>query len=173
VLVDSPRATPRLLAKIEALGGVRWMFLTHKDDVVDHAKFAKRFGCTRVIHAADVTHDTRDVERVLDGDAPTRLAPDLLVIPVPGHTRGSAALLYRDAVLFTGDHLFATEDGRALYAAHSVCWWSWDAQKRSLATLLAYEFRAVLPGHEGRMFTATAAEMRAHVRAALDVARAA
>jgi ferredoxin len=117
VLVDSPRATPRLLARIQALGGVRWMFLTHRDDVADHAKFARRFACTRVLHARDVTRDTRDVERVIEGDAPVLLARDLLVIPVPGHTRGSAALLYEDLALFTGDHLFAAEDGAGLYAA--------------------------------------------------------
>src|SRR5262249_23977576 len=151
VLVDSPRATPGLLARIEALGGVRWMFLTHKDDVADHAKFARRFGCTRVLHAADVTSDTRDVERVIDGDAPVPLARDLLVVPVPGHTRGSAALLYEDLALFTGDHLFASEDGAELYAARSVCWYSWAAQKRSIEALLAHDFRWVLPGHEGRM----------------------
>ena len=41
-----------------ALGGVRWMFLTHRDDVADHARFRAHFGCERVLHAADVTADT-------------------------------------------------------------------------------------------------------------------
>jgi glyoxylase-like metal-dependent hydrolase (beta-lactamase superfamily II)/ferredoxin len=167
VLVDSPRATPRLFERIAALGGVRWMFLTHKDDVADHAKFARRFGCTRVMHAADVTHDTQGVERVIAGRSPVSLAPDLLVIPVPGHTRGSAALLYRDLALFTGDHLFATEDGAELYAARSVCWYSWAEQKRSIAALLEHDYRWILPGHEGRMRARTASQMRERTRAAL------
>jgi glyoxylase-like metal-dependent hydrolase (beta-lactamase superfamily II)/ferredoxin len=165
VLVDSPRAMPRLLERIEALGGVRWMFLTHRDDVVDHAKIAKRFGCTRVIHAADVTDDTRDVERRIDGDAPARLDDDLLVVPVPGHTRGSAALLFRDLALFSGDHIFATGAGR------SVCWYSWAVQKRSLEKLLAFDFEWVLPGHAGRMRAPSRAAMREHVRAAVAEAR--
>src|SRR5688572_27789742 len=42
VLVDSPRAARPLLERIESLGGVRWMFLTHRDDVADHAVFRKR-----------------------------------------------------------------------------------------------------------------------------------
>src|SRR5581483_11004098 len=33
VLVDSPRFTRPLVRQIERMGGVRWMFLTHRDDV--------------------------------------------------------------------------------------------------------------------------------------------
>ncbi|MDB4937235.1 MAG: fold metallo-hydrolase [Labilithrix sp.] len=168
VLVDSPRAVPRLLDRIEALGGVRFLFLTHRDDVADHAKLARRFGCTRVMHAADVTSGTRDVEHTIEGDRPVRLDHDLLVVPVPGHTRGSAALLYRELALFTGDHLFATDDGSRLYASREVCWYSWDAQKRSLAALLDLEYSWVLPGHEGRMRSSSTSIMRAHTRDALD-----
>lgn len=167
VLVDSPRALPRLLDRIEALGGVATMFLTHRDDVADHAKFAKRFGCTRIIHRDDVTRDTKDVERIVEGSDAVRIDDDLVVVPVPGHTKGSAALLFKSSVLFTGDHLFATEDGRSLYAARSVCWWSWAEQKRSLEKLLGFDFRLVLPGHDGRMQCASIEEMRAKLREAI------
>src|SRR5688572_16743255 len=74
VLVDSPRAATGLLDRIEALGGVRWLFLTHADDVADHAKIAKRFGCERILHRADVAPGTEDVERLLDGTDPVDLA---------------------------------------------------------------------------------------------------
>jgi ferredoxin len=96
VLVDSPRAARTLFDQIDALGGVRTMFLTHRDDVADHRAFHARFDCERVIHAADRDHDTRDVERVIDGEQPVMLAPDLVAVPVPGHTRGSCALIYRE-----------------------------------------------------------------------------
>ncbi len=168
VLVDSPRAVPRLLSRIEELGGVRWMFLTHGDDVADHAKIAKRFGCTRVMHAADVTDDTRGVEHVIDGEESTRLDDDLVAIPVPGHTQGSTMLLVRDFALFTGDHLFATESGEELRAYRSVCWYSWERQKRSLEKLLDLDFEWVLPGHEGRMRAPSRSAMREKVRAAVD-----
>jgi glyoxylase-like metal-dependent hydrolase (beta-lactamase superfamily II)/ferredoxin len=172
VLVDSPRVTPRLLDRIEALGGVRYMFLTHRDDVADHDKIRKRFGCTRVMHTDDITHDTRDVEYRVEGNAPVLIDNDrdLLVIPVPGHTRGSSALLYRDLALFTGDHLFATDDGDELYAARSVCWYSWEAQKRSLARLLDHDFCWVLPGHEGRMRARSPEAMREHLQSAIHAA---
>jgi glyoxylase-like metal-dependent hydrolase (beta-lactamase superfamily II)/ferredoxin len=162
VLVDSPRAARPLLERIAALGGVRTMLLSHKDDVADHAIFARRFGCTRVLHAADVGPGTRDVERLIDGEEPVALAPDLLVIPVPGHTRGSVALLYRARFLFTGDHLWGSEDGEHLEASREVCWYSWAEQIRSMQKLLAYDFEWVLPGH-GPRFRAEPRTMRRKV----------
>jgi glyoxylase-like metal-dependent hydrolase (beta-lactamase superfamily II)/ferredoxin len=162
VLVDSPRAAGRLMDRIAALGGVGTMFLTHRDDVADHAKYGRRFGCARVMHAADVSQETRDVERPVDGSEPVSLATDLLAIPLPGHTRGSMALLYRDEVLFTGDHLWGSDDGSGLDASSSVCWYSWTEQARSMERLLAFDFEWVLPGH-GPRFHAPARQMRAQV----------
>jgi glyoxylase-like metal-dependent hydrolase (beta-lactamase superfamily II)/ferredoxin len=160
VLVDSPRFAEILATRIAALGGVRTMVLTHQDDVADHARFHARFGCERVIHSADLRGETRACERIVDGDA--ELAPDLRLIHVPGHTRGSIALLHGD-VLFTGDHLWATDDQTGLEASREVCWYSWSEQRASIAKLAGYSFRHVLPGH-GRRFTAPDAEaMRAAV----------
>jgi len=144
VLVDSPRFTEPLARRIEAMGGVRWMFLTHLDDVADHAKWRARFGCDRVMRPGLA------VERPL-GDAPERLAPDLLAIPTPGHTREHAALLHADRFLFTGDHLWwEPQDGR-LGASRRYCWHSWAEQRRSMERLLDYSFEWVLPGHGARM----------------------
>lgn len=164
VLVDSPRASRTLMDRIAALGGVRWMFLTHQDDVADHRAWRARFGCERVIHAADRHGDTADVERVIDGVEPVALAPDLLVVPVPGHTRGSQALLYRDTVLFSGDHVWATDDQAALEAGRDVCWYSWPEQRRSMSRLLAHSFTWVLPGHGRRFHAASPAAMHAALR---------
>jgi len=71
--------------RIDAIGGVHTMFLTHRDDVADHARFAKRFGCERVMHADDGAHRL-GIEQVLRGDEPAELDKDLIAIPVPGHT---------------------------------------------------------------------------------------
>ena len=168
VLVDSPRAAKPLMDRIAELGGVRWMFLTHRDDVADHEAYRRRFGCERILHRGDVTRGTAGVERVVEGDEPTSLADDLLVIPVPGHTRGSTALLARGTYLFTGDHLWATEDDvPVLDASEGVAWWSWSEQLRSLEKLLAFDFTWVLPGH-GRRFHAESPEaMRRALRAFL------
>src|SRR5262249_54685468 len=138
VLVDSPRAARPLVERLRALGGVRLMFLTHRDDVADHDKFRRAFGCERILHAADVRGGTAGVERRLTGSDPVRIDGDLVAIPVPGHTRGSAALLYRDQVLFSGDHLWGDEETGELAMGRSVCWYSWPEQVRSLRRLLDF-----------------------------------
>ena len=163
VLIDSPRAAGPLLDRIEALGGARLLFLTHRDDVADHARLRARLGCDRVLHRADLSRDTREVEVKLKGDEPVELSPGLLAIPVPGHTRGSCALLVDGEYLFTGDHLWAAEDG-SLEMGRGVCWYSWDEQVRSLEKLLDHRFRWVLPGHGRRLEAGSAGEMQAKIR---------
>lgn len=159
VLIDSPRFAGPLVRRIESLGGIRRMFLTHRDDVADHARFRERFRCERIIHRDDAVIDA---ELLLDGDR--ELGPGLRVIHVPGHTRGSCALLVDDQFLFTGDHLWAWE-GR-LEMGRNVSWYSWTEQKKSLRKLLDYRFEWVLPGH-GRSLHLPAERMRAEL-AALD-----
>jgi glyoxylase-like metal-dependent hydrolase (beta-lactamase superfamily II) len=161
VLVDSPRAARPLLDNLAAAGGVALMFLSHRDDVADHDVIARRFGCRRILHAADVGPDTRDVELQWSDPEPVELAPDLTLIPVPGHTRGSAALLYARRYLFTGDHLWGSDDDpQRLEASRSVCWYSWTEQTRSMERLLEHEFEWVLPGHGRRYRADSPAAMR-------------
>jgi glyoxylase-like metal-dependent hydrolase (beta-lactamase superfamily II) len=83
------------------------------------------------------------------------------VIPVPGHTRGSAALLYRDTFLFSGDHLWGDEG--SLGAGRDVCWFSWSEQLRSIARLREHTFTWVLPGHGGRFHASSSEAMRAEL----------
>jgi glyoxylase-like metal-dependent hydrolase (beta-lactamase superfamily II)/ferredoxin len=161
VLVDSPRFTRPLVRKIEALGGVRTIFLTHRDDVADQEKFARHFGAVRVMHAED-NAARYGVERVIEGLEAVRLDEGLLVIPTPGHTRGHAVLLYRDKYLFTGDHLAWSPTRNSLTAFRSACWYSWPVQTRSMERLLGFRFEWILPGH-GRIHHAAADEMRAEL----------
>ena len=161
ILVDSPRAVPHLLREFDRRGGIATMFLTHRDDVADHRAFARRFACERVLHAEDVTRETVEVERKLAGREPVSLAPDLVAIPTPGHTRGHSVLLYRDRYLFTGDHLAWSRRRRALVAFRDACWYSWEEQIRSMERLLDYSFEWVLPGHGGWHRAESAGAMRA------------
>jgi glyoxylase-like metal-dependent hydrolase (beta-lactamase superfamily II)/ferredoxin len=160
VLVDSPRAAGPLLSAIEARGGVATMFLTHRDDVADHAAFRRRFGCERVIHEDDVTTSTRDVERRIAGLDPVKLGHDLVAIPTPGHTRGHAVLLYRNRFLFTGDHLAWSRRRGHLVAFRDANWYSWPETVRSMERLLDFSFEWVLPGHGERYRADSPAAMR-------------
>ena len=161
MLIDSPRFATQLVKKIQDLGGVRTMFLTHRDDVADHDRFAKRFRCQRVMHNDDGA--TRlGIENVIRGEAPFAVDNELLAIPVPGHTRGHTVLLYKNKFLFTGDHLAWSPNRNTLIAFRSACWYSWEAQIRSMEKLLNYDFEWVLPGH-GRIHRDTAENMRGHL----------
>ena len=163
VLIDSPRFAAPLVKRIETLGGIKWMFLTHQDDVADHAKWAAKFGCKRVLHAEDVHGSTRDVELQPAGDAAFELEPGLTVIPTPGHTRGSCCLHFKGAkesFVFGGDHIAYSPTRGHLYGFKGACWYSWPEVVRSLEKLRAYEFNWVLPGH-GRRFHGSTAQARA------------
>src|SRR2546423_3589220 len=146
VLVDSPRFSRPLVKKIAAMGGVRTIFLTHRDDIADHEAFAEKFGAARIMHAADGAARHR-IERIIEGEDAIRLDSDLVIIPVPGHTRGHMVLLYKNKYLFTGDHLAWSPTKETLTAFKSVCWYSWPEQTRSMEKLLAYDFEWLLPGH--------------------------
>ncbi len=159
ILVDSPRFAAPLVNRIEAMGGVALMFLTHRDDVADHRKFADHFGCTRVLHHGDVTSATQDVEMQPDAEDPIQLAGDLTMIPVPGHTRGSACLLYGKTFLFSGDHLAWSVSMQRVSAFQGVCWYDWEKQTESMRRLSEYDFNHLLPGH-GHPCRLTRAAMR-------------
>ncbi len=149
-LIDSPRWSGRLAASLEQLGGVAYIFLTHRDDVADAAQYAARFGSRRIIHKAELTAQP-EAEIVLDSWEPVELSSDLLAIPTPGHTRGHCALLYRSNLLFSGDHLWWSREQLRLHASRSVCWYSWEEQRRSVRRLVDYSFEWVLPGHGQRV----------------------
>jgi len=163
ILVDSPRFTAPLVTKIEAMGGVSLMFLSHRDDIADHAKFAAHFGCPRMMHRGDGAA-ALGIEEVTSGEEVRAIDAELTCIPTPGHTRGHQVLLYRDQMLFTGDHLAWSPERQTLTAFRDVCWYSWAEQTRSMRRLLDYRFEWVLPGH-GRIHHASPDGMHAHLQA--------
>lgn len=160
-LIDAPRYVKHLVDAIEALGGIRWIFLTHRDDVGEASRFAEHFGAERIIHSYEKSAQP-DAENFLKGTAPIPWGEDFLIIPTPGHTRGHCVLLYKDC-LFTGDHLWWSRSRQRLAAGHSVCWYSWSEQTRSVARLQDYQFSWILPGH-GAWIQLPQAEMQEQMK---------
>lgn len=167
ILVDSPRFTQQFATKLAAMGGLKTMYLTHRDDVADHQKFHDYFGCDRILHQQDIVPDTASVEIQLLGNDPIQLDDQVLIIPVPGHTSGHTVLLYRNEFLFTGDHLAWSGRAHQLIGFRNYCWYSWEQQIESMQRLLHYSFEWVLPGH-GRRHHASAAEMARHLQICID-----
>ncbi|MCL2927572.1 MAG: MBL fold metallo-hydrolase [Trichodesmium sp. MAG_R01] len=152
ILVDSPQFLAPLVKRLEAMGGIKYMYLTHKDDAADHQKFREHFSCDRMLHVDDISPDTKNIEIKLTGTDPISLTPDLLIIPVTGHTKGHTVLLYQK-FLFTGDHLAWSSHLNQLYAFRRHCWYSWSEQIISMGKLISYNFEWVLPGHGHRYYT--------------------
>jgi glyoxylase-like metal-dependent hydrolase (beta-lactamase superfamily II) len=134
--------------------------------VADHQQFHQRFGCQRILHIEDISRDTASVELQIQGTAPVELASDLIIIPVPGHTKGHTVLLYNNRVLFTGDHLAWSVRLHQLYAFRRHCWYSWPEQITSMEKLAAFDFEWVLPGH-GRRHHADVDTMGQHMQKCL------
>jgi glyoxylase-like metal-dependent hydrolase (beta-lactamase superfamily II)/ferredoxin len=169
-LIDSPRYIKHLVDAIERMGGLRYIFLTHEDDVADAARYAARFGATRIIHRADADA-MPDAERIVDGVEAVALSSEFELIPVPGHTPGSSALLYANRFLFTGDHLWWDPETQSLDAPRRLVWRS-RAMLQSIEKLLDYRFEWVLAGHGDRV-KFPPEEMQAHLRFLADQRRSA
>lgn len=165
-LVDSPKFHPHLVKRFEAMGGVKHLFLTHRDDVADAHRYAQRFGSTRIIHITEKSAQP-DAELFLEGTEPIELAPEFMAIPTPGHTRGHSVLLYKNKFLFTGDHLHWNRNKLQLGAFRNACWYSWPEQTASMARLLNFQFEYVLAGHGDRIFL-PASQMYTELAALVD-----
>ncbi|GIL74646.1 hypothetical protein Vretifemale_4570 [Volvox reticuliferus] len=133
ILVDIPRYNPVLARRIEALGGVRYIFMTHRDDIAGHQDWANHFGARRIMHELEVNarQGTDKVEVKLSGEGPWVLGRegevvlasavastdgaaagvsaspcDVTFIFTPGHTEGHVCLYHAPCkALFSGDHL--------------------------------------------------------------------
>lgn len=161
-LIDAPKFVTPLVQQLERLGGLAHIFLTHRDDVADAARFAAHFGARRIIHRDELASQP-DAEVVLEGNEPRELMPGFLAIPTPGHTKGHCVLLVGERYLFTGDHLDWDRDAQRLSASEDYCWYSWPRQIESMERLAQYRFEWVLPGH-GQRVQLPAEKMREEMR---------
>ncbi|MFN8673182.1 MAG: MBL fold metallo-hydrolase [Candidatus Sericytochromatia bacterium] len=149
-LIDSPKFLSHIVKKIEDLGGLKYIFLTHRDDIADAEKFAEKFKAKTIIHEDELNaYPKADI--ILKGYEEQTLIEDFLFIPVSGHTKGSTVLLYKNKYLFTGDHLCWNPKKQLLHAFRNACWYSWDIQKESMKKLQNYNFEWVLAGHGNKV----------------------
>lgn len=169
VMIDAPRWTTKLERWIETAGGLAVILLTHKDDVADAERYARRFGARVFIHdddAAGVSFSTDHIK----GVARTSVLPGITAIPVPGHTRGSVMYLTDEGHLFTGDSLAWDHRHNAITAFEHACWYDWPTQLLSLAQLTGVVFEWILPGHGGTVHRPAAELQHALTRYLSDAA---
>lgn len=149
-MVDSPRFHKDLVEKIEKAGGLKYIFLTHRDDVADADQYASHFGAERIIHRHELSAQPQS-EIVLEGSE-NRSFGEFKVLFTPGHTEGHCMLLYKNKFLFSGDTLTSRHRfGELIEPWHPrVCWFDWAVMIESLEMLKSYDFEWLMPGH-GRM----------------------
>lgn len=175
VMFDSPRFDARLAANIRrvaaAVGGVRYLVLSHKDDVAHHAAWAAALGAARIIHEKEVVAaqgtDAAEIQ-LADGQLPLRLGAGVELIHAPGHSPGSLVMLHgASQSLFTGDHLVYMERLGGLGSAAEYCTQSWSLQIENVAKLAELPFLHIWPGHMRPFHFADAADRRRGIDAAV------
>ncbi len=145
-MVDAPRFTKHLVNNVESMGGLDYIFLTHRDDVSDADKYAAHFSADRVIHEFEKAAQP-DAEIILEGEGDHDVGSARILF-TPGHTSGHMVLLWQDKYLFVGDQ----------FAGSAYCWHSWEEQIESTKKLGALaEVSWVFPGH-GKGFSVARGE---------------
>lgn len=144
ILVDTPPADEETWSAISKVGGAKFLFITHRDDVGEAPIFRERLGLRVAIHKEDAAYVTGcpvDIP-LKDGERITR---DTQIIHLPGHSPGSSAMLLsrHGGVLFTGDALLGHKEGTLRLPPEQF---SSDPEgaRASVRRLLEYDFAAIL-----------------------------
>ncbi|MFG2938280.1 4Fe-4S domain-containing protein [Streptomyces sp. NPDC048282] len=150
MMVDTPRWSPALATRYEALGPVTDVLLTHRDHAAHGRRYADRFHARLWIHEGDLDA-APDADRVLRGTEPAEIADGVVALPFPGHTRGSVLYLADDRYCFSGDSFYWSRTTADLEVADSVTWFSVRELAASLTRAAGrLRFEWLLPGHGDR-----------------------
>ena len=150
MMVDTPRWSTRLAARYEASGPVTDVLLTHRDHAAHGRRYADRFGARLWIHEGDL-EAAPDADRVLRGLDPVEIAPGVVALPFPGHTRGSVLYLADGRYCFSGDSFYWSRTTADVEVVDSVTWFSIEELAASLARCAdRLRFEWLLPGHGDR-----------------------
>lgn len=104
------------IEQMRALGGVRYQFLSHRDELGESVKqIRKQFDAQLGGHLNEQAEFAEVCTPDIVFFKRQRLLENVEVIPTPGHTPGSCCFLVHSdhdrTYLFTGDTLYLTDDG--------------------------------------------------------------
>lgn len=113
ILIDCPAWDEVNQNYLNSVGGVRWLFLTHRGAIGKAREIQQAFGCEILIQEQEAY--------LLPGLKVTTFKQDFnignaQVIWTPGHSPGSSCLYYprEGGVLFTGRHILPNQTGELL-----------------------------------------------------------
>lgn len=163
LMIDTPRWSPALATRYEALGPVTEVLLTHRDHAAHGRRYADRFGARLWIHEGDLAA-APDADVILRGTEPVEIADGVTAHPLPGHTEGSLLFLADDRYCFSGDSFYWSRTTGDIEVADTVTWYSISELAASLErTAPRIRFEWLLPGHGDRKRLA-ADDMAARLR---------
>lgn len=150
-LVSTPKYLPHLISSFESMGGVSYIFLSHRDDLGEADKYARRFGSKTVLHELEA--DCRpEAEIIVRGVQPVEFSNDFHIIPNAGHTEGHCLLLYKNYFLFSGDTLAYDPEKDKIETWNPYwTWYSYIKQAETLSVLQNFEYSWILASHGGRL----------------------
>lgn len=132
--------------EIEALGDIDRHLLTHWHEAgMGAAAIARRFGAPVFCHSADRAEAEKAVAVTGSFDARHLYAEDVEIIPIPGHTPGATAILWRGPehrCLFTADTLSVRDGTWRVVLLESS---NRAAYLESLATIRELDFDLLVP----------------------------
>lgn len=150
MMIDTPRWSPVLAQRYEALGPVTDVLLTHRDHAAHGRRYADQLGARLWIHEGDLDA-APDADQVMRGTEPATIADGVTAWPLPGHTEGSVLYLADDRYCFSGDSFYWSRSTGDIEVAASVTWYSITELAASLErTAPRIRFEWLLPGHGDR-----------------------
>lgn len=147
LLVDTPACTPQVIDAIRRAGGLRYLFLSHRDEIGEIEELHQAVGGAVIMHRSEADLVPCGVDLVFDTDF--EVEPGVTVVHTPGHSPGSSCLLLHRGdlkVLFSGDHILRGREG--VPAPLKFPWtWDWELQLTSARRLLTFDFDTIIPSH--------------------------
>lgn len=131
-MIDTPR--PGNSGLLERQGGVRSLFITHRDSIGKATQFQQGSGCQLIIQEQEAY--LLPEAQVTSFQQEIQISPQIQGIWTPGHTPGSACLYYaqQGGILFTGRHLLPNPKGQ-IVPLRTAKTFHWRRQLRSVAHL--------------------------------------
>ena len=151
VMVDTPACTDDVIRAVRVAGGLRYIFLSHRDEIGEVCALKQALGGAVILHRSEASLVPCGTDLPFDTDF--EVEPGLRVIHTPGHTPGSSCLLLHRGdlkVLFTGDHILRRRD-EVPAPLHFPWTFDWDAQVASARRLLDLDFDYLVPSHDARL----------------------
>lgn len=135
ILIDCPAEDEYNRNFLHSVGGVRWLFLTHRGAIGKAQELQNNFDCEILIQEQEAY--------LLPGLRVTRFQRELnfaataQAIWTPGHSPGSACLYYPNhgGILFSGRHLLPNQQGK-LMPLRTAKTFHWRRQLQSIQLLL-------------------------------------